>query len=256
MRNVITIFRKELRSYFSSPIAYAVIGVFALLAGVFYYSSVAYFVDMGARAQMMGRGMPMNVNEVVIRPVLMNLSVIALFAIPAITMRLFAEEKRAGTIELLVTSPIRDMEIVLGKWLAATVLFATMLAVSALNVAVLFLYGKPDLPPILTGYLGLLLQGAALIAVGTFISNTTRNQIVAFIVTLGASLLLWIVDWTSGIDPTAKWSKVTAYLSVVNHLEPFAKGVLDSKDVIFFVTLAFLGLFLAARSLESLRWRS
>src|SRR6476660_770890 len=153
MNNVLTILRKELNSYFSSPIAYLVLAFFGFLAGSFFYVYVAIFVSRGMESQMMGSGMPMDVNEWVIRPLLSNLSVIGLFMIPMITMRLFAEEKRSGTIELLATSPIRDIEVIIGKWLAAVVLYASVLALSALSVATLYLYGKPDLAPIVTGYL-------------------------------------------------------------------------------------------------------
>jgi ABC-2 type transport system permease protein len=131
-----------------------------------------------------------------------------------------------------------------------------MLALSALSIASLFFYGKPDIPPILTGYLGLLLQGGCLLAIGTFLSTTTKNQIVAAAATFGISLLLWVMDWSTSIDPSAAWSKVLAYFSVITHLEPFTKGVIDSKDVVFFVTMIVLGLFLTARSMESLRWRA
>jgi ABC-2 type transport system permease protein len=204
---------------------------------------------------MMGRGFPMDVNKWVIRPLMMNVSVIGLFMIPMITMRLFAEEKRSGTIELLMTSPVRDTEIILGKWLAALTLYASILGLSMINVAVLFLYGKPDWKPILVGYLGLLLQGGCLLAVGTFISTLTRNQIIAAGATFAACLLLWILDWVSAYE-TAAWAKVLSYMSVVTHFEPFSKGVLDTKDVIFYLSVMFLGLFLTARSMESLRWRA
>ncbi len=255
MSNVLTIFRKELNSYFNSPIAYLVMAFFGLISGYFFYVYVAMFVSRGMESQMMGRGMPMDVNEWVIRPLLSNVSVVGLFMIPMITMRLFAEEKRSGTIELLATSPVRDIEVILGKWLAAVTLYASVLAISALSVATLFLYGKPDLAPILTGYLGLLLQGGALLAIGTFISTTTKNQIIAAFATFAVSLLLWVLDWVSSFE-TAAWAKVIAYMSVITHLDPFAKGVLDSKDIIFYVSVIFLGLFLTARSMESLRWRA
>lgn len=253
MRNVLTIFRKEMQTYFASPIAYWVLGFFGLLAGYFFYATVAYFV---ARSEMqMGRGMPMDVNEMVIRPLLMNVAVIALFVVPMVTMRLFAEEKRSGTIELLVTSPVRDIEVILGKWLSALGLYLYMLLISGLSMATLFFYGQPDVKPLLTGYLGLLLFGGALLAVGTFISTVTRNQVIAGIATFGTCLMLWALDWPSAIDPSASWSKVLAYMSVVSHLEPFSKGLIDSKDVVFFCSVIFLGLFLSARSMESLRWR-
>jgi len=197
----------------------------------------------------------MDVNEWVVRPLLMNVSVIALFMIPMISMRLFAEEKRSGTIELLMTSPIRDVEILLGKWFAALTMFATVLAISAINLGFLFAYGKPDWQPILIAYLGLLLQGGALLAIGTLISTMTKNQIVAGGATFTVCLLLWILDWVSSYE-TAVWAKVLSYLSVVTHFEPFSKGVLDSRDVIFYLSVIFLGLFLTARSMESARWRA
>jgi ABC-2 type transport system permease protein len=256
MKNVLTILGKEIRSYFASPVAYGVMAFFALLTGYFFYAYVAIFVARGVQSQMMGQGMPMDVNEWVIRPLLMNISVIGLFLIPMITMRLFAEEKRSGTIELLATSPVRDIEIIVGKWLSALVLYGGMLIITAVCVLTLFFYGKPDWPPILTGYLGLLLQGGALLALGTFLSTTTRNQIVAAVATFGVSLMLWVMDWSTSIDPSSAWSKAMAYLSVITHLEPFTKGVIDSKDVVFFISLTFLGLFLTARSMESLRWRA
>jgi len=170
-------------------------------------------------------------------------------------MRLFAEEKRTGTIELLATSPVRDIEVILGKWFAAVVLYACLLLFTAVNFAFLFKYGHPDWKPLLIGYLGLLLQAGALLAIGTFISTLTKNQIIAGAVTFGVCLLLWILEWVSGYE-TATWAKVLAYMSVITHFESFAKGVLDTKDAIFYLTVIFLGLFFTARSMESLRWRS
>lgn len=255
MRNTVTIFNKELKSYFASPIAYGLLAFFALLSGYFFYAYVAIFVTRGMEAQMMGRPSPMDVNEWVIRPILMNISVIGLFLIPMITMRLFAEEKRTGTIELLATSPVRDIQIIAGKWLAALVLYAVMLTISLLNMSLLFAYGRPDWRPMLVGYLGLLLQGGCLLAIGTFVSNTTRNQIIAGTATFAFCLLLWVLDWVSSYE-TANWAKVVSYLSVVTHFESFAKGVIDSKDVVFYLSMIFFGLFLTSRSMESLRWRS
>ena len=255
MRNVATIFRKEIKSYFASPIAYLLMSVFALIFGYFFYVAVAIFVSRGMESQMMGRGFPMDVNEWVLRPLMMNVSVIGLFLIPMITMRLFAEEKRSGTIELLMTSPVRDWEVILGKWLAALTMYACILGTSAIHIALLFAYGQPDWRPILIGYLGLLLQGGCLLAVGTFISTLTRNQIIAAGATFAACLLLWILDWVSAYE-TATWAKVMGYLSVVTHFEPFSKGVLDTKHLVFYVSMIFLGLFLTARSMESLRWRA
>lgn len=255
MRNVLAIFNKEIKSYFSSPIAYGLMAFFALISGYFFFVYVGIFVQRSMESQMMGRGMPMDVNEWVVRPILMNVSIIGLFLIPMITMRLFAEEKSRGTIELLMTSPVRDIEYILGKWLAAVALYASVLAISGVHIAILFLYGKPDILPVLTGYLGLLLQGGCLLAIGTFISTTTRNQIIAGTATFAICLLLWVLDWVSAYE-TAIWAKVVAYMSVITHFEPFAKGVIDTKDVVFYLSMIFLGLFLTARSMESLRWRA
>jgi ABC-2 type transport system permease protein len=255
MRNVIVIFKKELKSYFASPIAYLLLTIFAVIFGFFFYSATRFFVLQGMQMQMMGRGMPMDVNEYVIRPLLTNASVIGLFLIPMITMRLYAEEKRSGTIELLMTSPVRDLEIVLGKWLAALVLYLAILGVSGINLAILFAFGRPDWKPILVGLLGLLLQGGCLLAIGTFISTMTRNQIIAGGATFAVCLMLWVLDWVSAYDQSA-WAKVISYLSVVTHFEPFSKGVIDSKDVVFYLSMIFFGLFLTSRSVESLRWRS
>jgi ABC-2 type transport system permease protein len=255
MRNVLVIFKKEMKSYFASPIAYLLLTIFAVIFGFFFYSATRFFVLQGMQMQMMGRGMPMDVNEYVIRPLLTNASVIGLFLIPMITMRLYAEEKRSGTIELLMTSPVRDLEIVLGKWLAALVLYAAILGISGINLGILFAFGRPDWKPILVGFLGLLLQGGCLLAIGIFISTLTRNQIIAGGATFAVCLMLWVLDWVSAYDQSA-WGKVVSYLSVVTHFEPFAKGVIDTKDVVFYLSMIFFGLFLTARSVESLRWRS
>jgi len=255
VKNILIICKKELKSYFSSPIAYLLMAIFAVIFGFFFYSATAFFVMRGMESQMMGRAQPMDVNEWVIRPLLSNASVIGLFLIPMITMRLYAEEKRSGTMELLMTSPVHDAEIIIGKFIASLVMFACIIGVSAVDISALFVYGKPDWKPIAVGYLGLLLQGGALIAIGTFISTTTKNQIIAGGATFAVCLLLWVLDWVSSYEQAA-WAKVVSYLSVVQHYEPFTKGVIDTKDVIFFLSLMFFGLFLTARSMESLRWRA
>ena len=255
MRNIWIICRKELRSYFTSPVAYILLAMFGLVFGFFYWNALAYFVIEGMESQMRGQSFPMNLNEQVIRPLLQNASVLGLFFVPMITMRLFAEEKRSGTIELLVTSPVRDTEIVIGKWLAAMMLYACLLLFTAVNFAFLFRYGNPDWKPLAVGYLGLLLLTGALLAIGTFISTLTKNQIIAGAVTFGVCILLWVLEWVSGYD-SSTWAHVLAYMSVITHFDSFGRGVIDSKDTIFYATVIFLGLFFTVRSMESLRWRS
>ena len=256
MKNIWVLAQKELKSYFASPIAYIVLAMFAVIFGYFFFSATAIFVDYSLRS-MMQRGFspPMNINDFIIRPLLMNVSVIVLFLMPMITMRLFAEEKRTGTIELLLTSPLRDIEILLGKWLAAMLLYLCLLAISALNILFLFFYGKPDWRPLLIGYFGLTLLGAAFLGLGAFISTLTRNQIIAASLTFGVFLMLWVLDWVASYS-TGTAGKVLSYLSITTHFENFAKGVLELKDTVYYLSVIFLGIFLTARSMESLRWRA
>jgi ABC-2 type transport system permease protein len=255
MKNTWIICQKELRSYFVSPVAYLLLTMFAVIFGFFFWNSLGYFIYLGMENQLRDEATPMNINEQIIRPLLANLSVVGLFFIPIITMRLFAEEKRTGTIELLVTSPVRDGEIILGKWLAALLLYFFMMLFSGLSFVYLFRYGNPDWKPLVIGYLGLLMQAGALLAVGTFISTLTRNQIIAGAATFGVCLLLWILEWVSGFE-TATWAKVLAYFSVITHFESFSKGLIDLKDVVFYISMTLLALFFTARSMESMRWRS
>src|SRR6266849_8868291 len=255
MRNMWVICRKELRSYFVSPVAYILFIMYAVIFGWFFWNMVGAFIFYSMESQMRGEMFPMNVNDQIVRQLLGNMNVVNLFFIPLMTMRLFAEEKRNGTIELLATSPIRDGEVILGKWLASVILYAAILLVTGLNVAFIFKYGNPDWKPLAVGYLGILLQAAALLAIGTFISSLTKNQIIAGAATFSMCLLIFVLGWASGYE-TSTWAQVLSYMSVTTHMESFAKGVLDSKDAVYYVTVIFLGLFLTARSLESLRWRS
>jgi ABC-2 type transport system permease protein len=255
MRNTWIICRKELRSYFVSPVAYLLLAMFAVIFGYFFWNLVGYFLNAVLRAQFSDDSTPTSVNEIVVRPLLANVSIVGLFFIPIITMRLFAEEKRTGTIELLVTSPVRDGEIILGKWFASVLLYASMMLFSGLSFAYVFYYGSPDWKPLLIGYLGLLLQAGGLLAIGTFISTLTRNQIIAGAATFGVCLLLLVLNWAAGFE-TGRWAQVLAYFSVVAHFESFSKGLIDSKDVIFYLSMTLLALFFTARSMESMRWRS
>jgi ABC-2 type transport system permease protein len=255
MRNIITICRKEIGAYFASPVAYLLMALFGLVFGFFFYSATAYFVMQGMRSQMMGQGGAMSVNDFVIAPMLGNASVVGLFLMPLISMRLFAEEKRAGTIELLLTSPLSDWEIVLGKWLGAMFMYSCVLLLAIADVTLLFIWGSPDWRPVLAGFLGLFLQGGCVLAIGAFISTTTKNQIIAGAATFSVCLLLWVLSWVSSYNE-AGWAQAVAYCSILTHFEPFSKGIIDSKDVIFYLSAIFLGLFLTTRSLESLRWRA
>jgi ABC-2 type transport system permease protein len=252
VRNILAIAHKELRGYFASPMAYIIIGFFALPFGVFFYLYVNAFVRQGL--QMAQFGGAMNVNQFVIRNVLQNAAVIVLFIMPMITMRTYSEEKRSGTIELLLTSPVTDLEIILGKFFGALGLYVAMLAVTLLYVGILFVYGNPEWRPLVAGYLGLLLMGGSFVAIGLLISSTTNNQIVAGVISFIVFLLLWIVGWfADSAGPTI--GPITQYLSITEHFDDFSKGIIDTKHVIYYLTLITFGLFLTAKSVDTERWR-
>ena len=255
MRNTLAIAAKELRSYFASPIAYIILAVFALIFGIFFTVSIESFIRYVLAQSQMGGNPALDLHETLIARLLGTINTIALFLVPMITMRLFAEEKRTGTIELLLTSPIKDYEIVLGKWLAAVMLYVALLAVSMLDFAILLYLSNPEWKPILIGYLGLFLQGCSMLALGTFLSTITKNQIVAVAVTFFACLGLWIADAITVFN-SAAWAQAIGYLSLISHFGEFSRGLLPLKDAVFFVTFTFFWLFLSVRSLESLRWRA
>jgi ABC-2 type transport system permease protein len=253
MGNVLTIAQKELKSYFASPIAYIVIGFFALVFGWFYYVSVAFFLQASLQMGMPGAGQ-VNINTMAIRPLLQNVAVVALFMLPLITMRTYAEEKRSGTIELLLTSPLTDTQIVLGKFLGAVSLYALMLLVTWIHVGILFIYGNPEWKPIVTGYLGLLLMGSSFLSIGLLISSLTKNQIVAGMVTFAVLLLLWTLNWMSeSAGPTMQ--KVLSALSITERFDDFSKGVVSVSHLVYYVSFISFGLFLTAKSVDSERWR-
>jgi ABC-2 type transport system permease protein len=228
--------------------------MFALLYGYFYVAMLDYFVRQSMQAGQFGGPQTMNVNQMMIRPLLQNVTILLLFVMPMITMRSYAEEKRSGTIELLLTSPLSDAEIIMGKFLGALLLWCVMLAVSLLHLALLYAYGRPEWKPIVTAYLGLVLMGGCFISVGLFISSLTKNQIVAAVVTFAVFLFLWIITWIGSFSgPTV--DKVTQYLSIVDQFDDFAKGVIDTSHLIYYVSFIGFGLFLTAKSVDSERWR-
>ena len=255
MRNILAIAQKELRSYFVSPIACVVVGFFALLFGYFYAASLSILVRFSAQAGMFGGGpQAINLNEFLVRPLLSNTAIILLFILPFLTARAYAEEKRSGTIELLLTSPISDLQIILGKFLGAFALFLLMLSVTAVHMGFLFWYGEPELGPILSGYLGLVLMGGSFIALGLLISSTTRNQIVAGVGTFSLLLLFWVLGWMAdSAGPTT--GAILSYLSILDHFDDFSKGVIDTAHVAYYVSFITFGLFLTAKSVDSERWR-
>ena len=253
MTNILAIAQKELKSYFASPIAYVTIGLFALLFGYFYAVGLAFFVRQSMQVGQFGGAQAVNINQMMVRNVIQNVTILVLFLMPMVTMRTYAEEKRSGTIELLLTSPLTDFQIILGKFLGALALWAVMLVVSLIHIGVLFVYGNPEWKPIATAYLGLLLFGAGFISVGLFISSLTKNQIVAGMVTFAVFLFLWIINWIGTFYPAI--NGLTEYLSIINHFDDFSKGVVDTTHLVYYLSVVTFGLFLTAKSVDSERWR-
>ncbi|HEU4371391.1 MAG TPA: ABC transporter permease subunit [Methylomirabilota bacterium] len=248
------IYKKELRLYFTSPVAYVILTIFLLIAGYFFFSIFSFFTRASMQAAMnpqMGRDL--NVTDAVLRPLFANVSVILLLLMPLVTMRLFAEERRSGTIELLLTYPVRDGAVLAGKYLAALTMYGVMVAGTLAYPAMLVSFARVEWGPLLTGYLGLLLMGAMFLAVGLFASSLTENQVVAAIVTFGVLLMFWIIGWTAEFAG-GPLGAVLTHLSILDHNDTFAKGVLDTKDIIYYVNFTVLALFLALRSLEARRW--
>jgi len=257
MRNVLAIIERELRAYFTSPIAYVVLTIFVFLSGIFFRTILSQVMQMGLISQMQAQQLgprPMDMPGMISRGFLSTMSVIMLFMIPMITMGLFSEEKKRGTIELLLTAPLTDLQVILGKFFAAGSFFVILLLTTWIPMSVLYIYGSPASGPILTAYLGLLLYGLSIIAIGLFISSLTENQIIAAVISFGAIMLLWLVDVMAGsAESTTK--EVLTYLSILSHLDDFTKGVLATSHIIFYLSLTLVALFLTYRSVDSLRWR-
>ncbi|HET7841279.1 MAG TPA: ABC transporter permease [Terriglobia bacterium] len=256
MRNIVAIAGKELRGYFHSPIAYLVMTVWALLCGYLFWVYSGAYVTYSLRRAMSGASMPSpTINEFIIRSMLQGvLLVVLLLLIPLVTMRLYAEEKKSGTIELLLTSPLTDLEIILGKYLGALALYVALLILTFLYLGLLFVYGNPDAKPLIANALGLLLYGGSLLALGMWVSTFTRNQIIAGVVTMVLFIMLFVLNWPEQITSNAI-TQVLSYLSLGSHLENFAKGVIDLKDTVYYVSAIALGLFLTARSVDALKGR-
>jgi ABC-2 type transport system permease protein len=254
MRNILAVAGKELRAYFHSPIAYLVMALFAVLCGFFFYNYTAAFVVQTFRMMATGQMAPnVSINEYIIRPLFEGvLTVVLLLLIPLVTMRLFAEEKRSGTIELLLTSPLTDLQIILGKFLGALALYAVLMLLSFLYIGLLFLYGNPSVKPLLAHALGLFLFGGALLSLGMWISTFTKNQIIAGVVAFALFLLLYVFDWVNAYS-SSDAGRVMSYMALTTHFDNFAKGVIDSSDVVYYLSVIVVGIFLTARSVEALK---
>ena len=250
MSGIWTICKRELQAYFTSPIAYAVMVVFLLLGGYFFFSLTAAFsINAVQYNQYASHAARLNLNEMIIKPLLYNLNVILLLMVPVLTMRLYAEERKSGSIELLLTSPIKSWQLVMGKFSAALLLFALMLGITLTYPLILAFFGNPDLGKIFCGYLGLFLVGAAYLALGSMASSLTENQIVAAVISFGLLLLFWVIGWAAQFVEGAA-SELFSYICLTEHFAEFVEGILDTKHVVYYLSFIAFNLFLTKQSLE------
>ena len=255
MRNAWVIAKRDLGSFFNSPIFYVVTTVFLIIYSFIFFNILNFFSFQSLQAnQLQGMGMNLSLNEMVIEPSLQNMSVILLMIIPVITMRSFADEKKMKTFRLLLSSPVPLREIVFGKFLACMIVVTVMVLISSYSVGFLFLLGSPEIGPIVTGYLGVILMASCYVSVGVFASSLTDNQIVAAVLTFGFSLFMWVIGWGAQAAG-ATTGQVLQFLSIIDHMDRFLKGMVDTSDLVYFLSFILLSLFLCHRVLDSNRWR-
>lgn len=236
MSKILAIAGRELRTYFTSPLAYVVAAFFVVVSG-YLFSLILYHTKQAS-----------------LTPLFSNLTVMFLLITPALTMRLLADERRTGTIELLMTSPITDRELVIGKYLSAVLFLAFLLGLTLVYPLILAFLGKPDWATIWTGYLGTFLLGASFMAIGVFASSVTANMIIAAMITFALSLVCWLLPSAGQMFGGAA-NDVMTYMSVINHQENLGRGVIDTSDLIFYASFILAFLFLTIRSVETYHWR-
>ncbi len=255
MENMINLALREIRSLFLSPVAHVVTAIFALILAWFFINIVALYVILSLqaiRAPFIAERL--NMQDIVVQPFFGNISVILLFIIPMITMRAFAEEKRMGTFELIYTSPINTWSIVIGKFIGISAFVMFLILISGFFMIPLFSYGEPDKGAVLTSYIGLILMALAFVAAGIFASSITENQIISIIVAFGILLLFWVLGWVRGtLEGTLR--DVLSYLSFMDHFQNFSRGVVDTRDLVYYLSFTGVLLFLTYSVLESRRWR-
>jgi ABC-2 type transport system permease protein len=239
MRNVWTIARRELYAYFSSPIAYITMAAVLAVMGLLFWLFLV-FTQEATMSLMLGGGW---------------IFLILILFTAVVTMRLLAEEQRSGTIELVLTAPVRDWEMILGKYLASLILFLIMTLISCYQPLILIQLGDPDLGTMASSYLGYFLLGAALLAIGTLASSLTRNQVVAAILTIAIAIGLWLVEFAGMRSPGTFVGESLSKLAIFNHYFDFIEGIIDTQHVVYYLSMAAASLFLATRVVETRRWR-
>ena len=254
IQNCWTIAKRDFKSYFTSPIAYIIIAGFMVIMGWMFFFILAHFNLQNMQYQQFNMGKAASITDGIVHPVFSNMNVIFLFFFPFITMRLFAEERKQHTIELLLTSPVSILSIVLGKFLSSLLLVLVMFACTIVYPIVLFMTGNPDFGPIVSSYLGTVLLASCYLSLGLLFSAMTENQIVAGALTFAAGLFFWLISWASQVSGPV-WGEVLNYLSLVNHYNNFGRGLISTSDVFYYLSFIGLGLFFTHRVLDSFRWR-
>ncbi|MGQ0811325.1 MAG: ABC transporter permease [Nitrospiraceae bacterium] len=256
MTPVATIIAKELRSYFVSPVVYVVGAVFLLIFGVLSYLAVLNAGNQAIRfMQMQGATAQINLNDLVFRPTFYSIAIVLLLVLPILTMRLFAEERKLRTFELLMTAPIGINEIVVGKFLSVFVVFLGLLGLTGFVPLILSLFSNFDWYPVFTGYLGLVLMGALFLATGLLASALTENQIVAAFLSFGVLILVWLLGALGSVLGDTPAGNIISYLSFIEHYDHLVRGLIDTKDLVYYLSGMVLMLFLAHRAVESTRWK-
>jgi len=256
MKNIFALVGKEMRLYFASPVAYIVAAVFLLVSDYLFYAQIVYFSDLSTQMMQFQQNLPqLNIHLVVFRPAFMNMGIILLLLVPLLTMRLIAEEKKGRTLEFLLTSPLTIMEIVLSKFLAAFGLYLLLLVLTLHVPLILSTLTTVPMKPLLTSYLGLALMGGVFVSFGLFASAVTENQIVAAVLSFGLLIGLWLISPGSEGAASTPMGVVLSFLSLVSHLDNLLKGLLDTRDLSYFLSMMLLGFFLSHRVVESSRWK-
>ncbi|MFQ5950026.1 MAG: ABC transporter permease [Nitrospiria bacterium] len=256
MRNILTLAGKEFRLYFISPIAYVVAMVFLAVSDFLFYSQVRFYSGLSMQMMQFQGNLPqLNIHQAVFRPTFLNMSIILLLIMPLLTMRLFSEEKKARTTELLMTSPLRITEIVLGKFLAAWGVYLLLLVLTLHLPMILSIVTEISWKPLFASYLGLFLMGGVFLSMGLFASALTENQIIAAVISFGILIGLWLAGATAHRAGETPLGQVTNYLSLMGHLDNFVKGLISTRDLTYFISMTLFGLFLTHRVVESQRWK-
>lgn len=250
-----SVFFKELSIYFTSPIFYVIAGIFICISGIFFYNAATYVSLLATRIAQYQVETGVDMNEIFLQPIFADMSMLLVFIVPIISMRLYSEERSQGTIELLFTYPVSDLSVLAAKYLAGLSILVCILAITTVLMVLMTTFTAPDWGVVLSSYIGLVLMGGAILSLGVFASSLTKNQIVAAALTLGMVLGFWVIGWFAGAVPNTALSTFLQEISLISHSSRFFKGMISVKDIVFYVCFSFFFLSITLRVLDSHRWR-